>query len=294
MLKSKFFSLLFRVVVSSIAAWVPLVYGYGPAKIQHYMTLPRFYLAWAISFPVPYFFVLVIRRVTGKLEVYDWPNHLIKRAVFQILFGFLSVALMEIIFVAAYAQIMDGNFDFDKFMLADFSVILSFIGFVNVCYIIRPPKLSERNNIPVSLNEALKQTDLQPSNDTSRVVSVNYDRVVATVNLDDVLYFYRYKGLIKVVTINREYSKKGTIEAFELLYYNEGFRRINTGTIINLKIAEGVEPAQKKNTRKVILVKQYEFISDGNSDKLEVTKKFIPEFTRLFDGNLLDEAIQAT
>jgi hypothetical protein len=261
----------FRVVISLLASVYILLHGHTLDVIVQSFTMPAFYLAILISFPITLLLVYLIHRVTIWLDKeHDWREDYKERLWWQFLFGFLFPSLVDLGLISFHSMIMGIDFSESPFLLYDYPMIVSFILLLNMYYVIR----------------YLFLTDSRKTNSKEKTekLVIDYKGVyVEIIPESELICLYRSDHLIKYVTIDREYEARESISDLELCLSSRGFLRINRSTIINTVFVKGYTSGQKRDTLNVIIQSGID-ISNIDPNVFIVTDKFLDSFKSRFKG----------
>ncbi len=259
--------------MSLLASAYILVHGHKFDVVLRAFTMPTFYLALLISFPITLLLVFLIHRVTIWLdESHDWRSNFMSRLLWQFVFAVITPSTIDLGLISIHSTIMGENFSESPFLLVDFPIIVSFILLLNMYYVIKYLLLTDNRR--------------EDSNTKQSPFVIDYGRHYATLNPEnEIICFYRSGHLIKVVTFDQEFETRGySINDIETLFSGRGFIRINRSAVVNMKFVKGYSTGSKRDTLNILFNAN---VPDNLDDEIFiVTDKHLDEFKNHLADNL--------
>lgn len=250
------------------------------------LTSPGFYIALTTSFFIALLLVYFVHRTTLVLDTkVDWQERPWQRTYLQVGFGILLPVLVDLGLMFVFITLAGKKANWEKFILVDFIVVISFIVLLNAYYVIHYlVNVLREEKAKVNIVEEDTE-DRQAS-----ILTINYNGAFAQLNVvTDVLYCYRSAKTVKVFTVaGHEYQVKDTIANLQERFKDEKLFQINPSVIINLHAVKGYQAGTKRDTLQVLFKPQhYTVIKNQDSDLFRITKDHIVSFKEHFEEVLV-------
>jgi|GEM_PF-6298439 len=223
--------------------------------------------------------VVVIHFVTVRWDQrYDWRQHTAKRIWRQLVFGLITPAVLDFIFMSIYLKGVGQNLGYEKFKNFDLLVVICFLLILNLYYVIHYFAVKPKPSISDNFLTEEKRSD---------VLIIDSKKMHVRLPLEDIMYFEKDKKKILIYTIDgNQHEITESLSNMVIRFQDFGFHKINRSIIINGVIVEGHGKGDAKKTRRILIKAKYDEAVKIPQDKLIVTKSQLITLNKWFGDSV--------
>lgn len=236
-------------------------------QFEEALTSPSFYLALTFSFSIAYLLMTLVSKITRLLNrKLPWEGKSYLRVTFQLIFGIVLPALLDVLIVSIYFTWTGQDFFRSGFLLFDFPVIVFFLVLINVYYLIVFPLL-------VNLQTANNTESAAAIPPSILVIHYNGNHIHLNVR-EDLLYCCRMGKRVTVYTKSGgAYDVNQTLGNLIENFQSAGLYQINRSLLINKDVIKGYTRGTRRDTLQLVIKHIYRDIPAMKDISLFVVTK---------------------
>jgi len=269
-------------VICGLIASVYLLFHGRPVNILEAATSPGFYIAFAVSASVALLLVYVVHTTDRYLnKKYDWRTATFERAMLQVLLGVITPALIDLVLLYVYFNILGQNIIDNGFLLIDYPIIICFILILNLYYLIYYFFTSETESTFLFNYEGHDYINVEIKDTTEKNYIVNQNGKEILLDHYDIFCFYRNAKHVILFTMHKEeYAIKEPLSTVTRQLSGGNFQQINRSIVLNLDTVKGYNIGKKRHTLELVFKEKYTgLVEHMGTYQFVVTKENIAVIT---------------